>query len=125
LIDAKSKYSTDYESVTLRPIFNSRISSKTRKQAILWDMQQYCLLTVEHILLSCSAYNAIRCVYFTIDVKYVDPKNKKRKKRVFYEKNKTRKKRKMKNVTSKLFTPIEKQHQDNTVTPLNYCNLLN
>jgi len=27
-----------------------------------------------------------------IDVKYVDPKNKKRKKRVFYEKNKLRKK---------------------------------
>jgi len=35
------------------------------------------------------------------------------------------KKCKMKNVLSKLFTPIEKQHQDNTVTPLNYCNLLN
>jgi len=35
------------------------------------------------------------------------------------------KKRKMKNVSSKLFTPIEKQHQDNTLTPLNYCNVLN
>jgi len=58
-------------------------------------------------------------------VKYVDPKNKKRKKTRFLWKNKKRKKRKMKNVSSKLFTPIEKQHQDNTVTPLNYCNLLN
>jgi len=53
------------------------------------------------------------CEFYSIDVKYVDPKNKKRKKR------------KMKNVSSKLFTPIKKQHQDNTVTPLNYCNLLN
>jgi len=58
----------------------------------------------------------------SIDVKYVDPKNKKRKKAFFMKKNKIRK---MKNVSSKLFTPIEKQHQDNTVTPLNYCNLLN
>jgi len=60
-----------------------------------------------------------------IDVKYVDPKNKKRKKRVFMTKIKYVKKRQMKNVSSKLLTPIEKQHQDNTVTPLNYCNLLN
>jgi len=41
------------------------------------------------------------------------------------KKIKYEKKRKMKNVSSKLFTPIEKQHQDNTVTPLHYCNLLN
>ena len=75
-----------------------RFTRKTHRQFRFFFLLTACLLTY---------------LLYAIDVKYVDPKNKKRKKRVFYEKIKYVKKRWKKTLSSKdskLITPIEKQH---------------